>query len=79
MIVRLLLGNISTCGLVQTGEDVLIGGVIVRGGYPERQLVQAIGPDLEHRRATGALQNPRFLCSIRGGTARVQRRLARTS
>jgi hypothetical protein len=40
------LGNISTRGFVQTGDDVMIGGLIVAG--PDRQtvLIRAIGPSL---------------------------------
>jgi hypothetical protein len=52
------LGNISTRGPVQTGDNVLIGGVIVRGGNSERLLFRAIGPDLTNRGVTGALQDP---------------------
>ena len=39
------LANISTRGLVQTGDNVLIGGFIVVGG-PLRVIVRAIGPSL---------------------------------
>lgn len=40
------LANISTRGLVQTGADVLIGGLIVLGQDPLRVIVRAIGPSL---------------------------------
>ena len=40
------LANISTRGLVQTGNDVLIGGLIVLGQGPLRAIVRAIGPSL---------------------------------
>jgi hypothetical protein len=40
------LANISTRGLVQTGDNVLIAGTIVRGQAPQRVLVRAIGPSL---------------------------------
>ena len=52
------LGNISTRGQVLTGDDVLIGGVIVRGGDPERLLFRAIGPKLADRGVENALQDP---------------------
>ena len=52
------LGNISTRGFVQTGDNVLIGGVIVRGGDPQRLLFRAIGPDLANRGVSDALQDP---------------------
>ncbi len=39
------LGNISTRGFVQTGDNVMIGGFIVRGGNgPTNAVVRAIGP-----------------------------------
>ena len=41
-----LLANISTRGLVQTGENVMIGGLIVLGSEPQEVLLRAIGPSL---------------------------------
>ena len=49
------LANISTRGLVQTGDDVLIGGLIVLGEDALRVIVRAIGPSLP---VSGALANP---------------------
>jgi hypothetical protein len=40
------LANISTRGRVQTGENVMIGGIIVTGSSPQNALVRAIGPSL---------------------------------
>jgi hypothetical protein len=40
------LANISARGLVETGENVLIGGFIVLGQNPLRVIVRAIGPSL---------------------------------
>lgn len=40
------LANISTRGLVQTGDNVLIGGTIVLGQTSQKVLVRAIGPSL---------------------------------
>ena len=40
------LGNLSTRGLVQTDDDVLIGGVIVLGTEPTNSIIRAIGPSL---------------------------------
>lgn len=40
------LGNVSSRGLVQTGDDVMIGGIILRGDAPRRVVVRAIGPSL---------------------------------
>lgn len=49
------LANISTRGLVQTGENVLIGGLILTGQESRRVIVRAIGPSLP---VAGALANP---------------------
>jgi hypothetical protein len=49
------LANISTRGLVQTGENVMIGGFIVLGQHPLRVIVRAIGPSLP---VAGALADP---------------------
>lgn len=49
------LANISTRGLVQTGDNVLIGGLIVLGQNPLRVIVRAIGPSLS---VSGALGDP---------------------
>ena len=52
------LANISTRGQVQTGNDVMIGGIIVVGTGPQKVLVRAIGPSLGGAGVTGALQDP---------------------
>jgi hypothetical protein len=52
------LGNISTRGLVQTGNDVLIGGFILVGDSDSRVLVRALGPSLASQGVSSALQNP---------------------
>src|SRR5207253_5443687 len=49
------LANISTRGFVQTGDNVLIGGLIVLGQNPLRIIVRAIGPSLS---ITGKLADP---------------------
>lgn len=49
------LGNISTRGLVETGDNVMIGGVIVLGSLDEDVLIRAIGPSLP---LSGALADP---------------------
>jgi subtilisin-like proprotein convertase family protein len=41
------LANISTRGLVQTGDNALIAGTIVTGGPSQRVLVRALGPSLQ--------------------------------
>ena len=52
------LANISTRGQVQTGNDVMIGGIIVVGTGPQRVIVRAIGPSLGGAGVAGALQDP---------------------
>jgi hypothetical protein len=49
------LANISTRGLVETGDDVMIGGFIVLGSQNEKVIVRAIGPSLP---VTGTLADP---------------------
>lgn len=49
------LANISTRGLVQTGDDVLIGGFIVLGEDSQKVIVRALGPSLP---VSGNLANP---------------------
>ena len=53
-----VLGNISTRAFVQTGDDVMIGGFIVRGTAVKRVIVRAIGPELTHHGVPNALANP---------------------
>ncbi|MFZ3376877.1 MAG: hypothetical protein WA183_15120 [Chthoniobacterales bacterium] len=54
----LSLGNISTRGLVQTGDQVLIGGIIIQGNLGKRVIIRAIGPSLTQHGVAGALQDP---------------------
>ncbi|HMJ05368.1 MAG TPA: hypothetical protein VK474_03840, partial [Chthoniobacterales bacterium] len=49
------LANISTRGLVQTGDNVMIGGFIIGGTEPAKVIVRAIGPELP---LSGTLTNP---------------------
>ena len=53
-----LFGNLSTRGRVGTGEDVLIGGLIISGSEPKRVLVRAIGPSLSAAAVTEPLLDP---------------------
>ncbi len=50
--------NLSTRGLVRSGDELLIGGVVVRGPGPKRLLVRAIGPTLTAFGVNGALADP---------------------
>ena len=54
------LANISTRGLVETGDQVLIGGIIAGGGSggETKVVVRAIGPSLAAAGVTNALQDP---------------------
>jgi hypothetical protein len=40
------LANISTRGFVQTGDDVMIGGLIIVGNDPLKVIIRALGPSL---------------------------------
>jgi acetyl esterase/lipase len=51
-------GNISTRGLVQTGQNVMIGGFIVQGTGTKNVIIRAIGPELTQYGITNALANP---------------------
>src|SRR5206468_275356 len=53
-----ILGNISTRGFVQTGENVMIGGFIVQGTGTKSVIIRAIGPELTQYGITNALANP---------------------
>jgi hypothetical protein len=50
--------NLSTRGIVQTGENVLIGGFIVPGLAPKKVLIRAIGPSLANFGVNGTLSDP---------------------
>jgi hypothetical protein len=52
------LANVSTRGFVDTGDNVLIGGMILRGVNPARVLLRAIGPSLTSFGVPNALANP---------------------
>ena len=49
--------NISTRALVQTGDNVMIGGFIISGTNPTNVLLRAIGPELTAQGVAGALQD----------------------
>lgn len=53
-----VLRNISTRGLVGSGERVLIGGFIITGSDSKPVIVRAIGPSLRASRVTTALDDP---------------------
>jgi hypothetical protein len=63
------LANIATRGLVQTGDNVMIGGFIIGGDQPAKVLVRAIGPSLGAAGVEGALQDPTLELYTGDGTA----------
>ncbi len=50
--------NISSRALVQTGDNVLIGGFIISGQDMQKVVIRAIGPSLTPLGVPGALQDP---------------------
>jgi hypothetical protein len=50
--------NISTRSIVQTGDNVSIGGFIIRGSAPKYVIVRAIGPSLTRYGVPDALADP---------------------
>jgi uncharacterized delta-60 repeat protein len=66
------LANISTRGLVQTGNDVMIGGFILgNSSGVTRVVIRALGPSLTALGISGALQDP-TLDLFDGNGAKVQ-------
>lgn len=63
------LGNISTRGFVQTGDNVLIGGLIVFGKDPVKVIVRAIGPSLS---VPGKLADPALELHDGNGTTLME-------
>jgi hypothetical protein len=53
-----ILSNISTRSLVQTGDNVMIGGFIVQGTQPKDVIIRAIGPDLSQYGVLNPLPDP---------------------
>ncbi len=53
-----ILGNISTRAFVQTGDNVMIGGFIVRGTQPKHVIIRAIGSELTQYGVPNVLANP---------------------
>jgi hypothetical protein len=55
------LANISTRGLAGTGDNVMIGGLILGGGTGANKIVvRALGPSLTQFGVTNVLPNPAF-------------------
>ena len=50
--------NVSTRGLVGTGDNVLIGGFIITGADPKTIVLRALGPSLSGFGLSGVLRDP---------------------
>lgn len=50
--------NISTRGLVETGDNVMIGSFIIRGDGPKTVLIRGMGPSLASSLSTKILADP---------------------
>jgi hypothetical protein len=61
--------NISTRGRIGTGDQAMIGGLIVQGTTPKKVIVRALGPSLAANGISGALANPTL--EIRDGAGNI--------
>jgi hypothetical protein len=52
------LANVSTRGFVDTGDNVMIGGIITAGSAPTRIVLRGIGPSLTNFGVPNPLQDP---------------------
>lgn len=59
--------NVSTRAPVGRGDEVLIGGLVVRGSGPKRFLFRALGPSLAARGVANALADPSLEIFDAGG------------
>ncbi len=50
--------NISTRGLVQSGDGVMIAGFIIQGNAPKQVIIRGLGPSLTQKGVVNALQDP---------------------
>ena len=68
------LANISSRGFVETGDNVMIGGIIVGGAESDttRVIVRAIGPSLTAAGVEGALLDPTLQLVDANGSAIVE-------
>lgn len=55
---RAKLANMSTRGLIRSGDDVLIGGLIIGGDLSTKLIVRALGPSLAQYGVLNVLANP---------------------
>jgi Matrixin len=52
------LGNVSTRGQIGTGNNILIGGIIIGGNTSKPVVIRALGPSLTKYGVTGVLADP---------------------
>jgi hypothetical protein len=52
--------NISTRGMVDDGENVLIGGFVVSGNSPKKMLIRGVGPSLAQFNVSGVITDPKL-------------------
>ena len=62
------IGNISTRGKVETGDNVMIGGFIISADQPTKVIVRALGPSLATHNVAGSLANTTLDLHDRNGT-----------
>ncbi|MGI8821094.1 MAG: YncE family protein [Chthoniobacterales bacterium] len=66
------LGNISTRGRVETGDNVMIGGFIIGGDEPTTIGIRALGPSLARAGVSDALEDPILELHDGNGTLQAQ-------
>ncbi|MBS0657418.1 MAG: hypothetical protein JSR82_04130 [Verrucomicrobia bacterium] len=54
------LTNVSTRGSVETGDAIMIAGLVIEGTQPKRLVLRALGPSLVPFGISNALSNPSF-------------------
>jgi hypothetical protein len=59
-IITARLSNIATRGFVGTGDQVLIGGLVITGTVPKTVVIRAKGPSLSDQGVEGALVDPQM-------------------
>jgi hypothetical protein len=62
------LTNISTRALVETGDNVVIGGFIVQGSGTKKVIIRALGPELTQYGVSNPLSNPTLELHNAAGT-----------
>jgi hypothetical protein len=66
--VQSVLSNVSTRSLVETGDNVIIGGFIIQGTQPKDVIIRAIGPELSQYGVPTPLADPTLELHDANGT-----------